>query len=329
MIPISYILGWIKRSNEYFNNHIVSDKSAWLGARRIFFFLDILSAFIIHGSTLNDYIRYDFYKKRHNERATFVTVRRQRLLFTVNEPTYRIALDDKCQMHRIYDGFLGRDWLYPREATLSEFANFCRAHDKFVVKPRFGAGGEGVRIQTIKDSEQIETFYKHFQDGDVIIDEVIIQHSALKQLHPSSINTVRLNTFHTVDKLDILSGALRMGNNGSIVDNRSAGGLFAAVDVSTGVVTTPAVDGDLNRYVFHPSSGKQIVGFQIPFWNEIIEFVEMAFQVYPKCPYIGWDIAVTPKGPVLVEANGRALMPVQQQADQIGKWPYYKKAMKV
>lgn len=328
MIPISLIPGLLKRYNQYFDNYIALGRPSWMGIRRIYYLIDVFLAFIIHGSTLNDYMGYEFYKKRHSEMATFVTVRRLRKVYKINEVSDRIVFDDKWEMHQKFEDFLGRDWIYPRDGTLAEFICFCNNHTSFLVKPRFGTGGDGVYIRAVSASEQMDELYQHFREKDVILDEVITQHLELKNIHPCSVNTIRLSTFYTGKKLNIANAALRMGNHGSIVDNRSAGGLFAKVDVNTGVVITAAFDSELNCYICHPVSRKQIIGFQIPFWEEIIELVTNAFDYYPKCRYVGWDIAVTPKGPVLVEANGRPVIFMHQQADQLGKWLYYKKAIK-
>ncbi len=43
----------------------------------------------------------------------------------------------------------------------------------------------------------------------------------------------------------------------------------------------------------HPVTGEVIVGFQIPFWNQIIELVKELAYVVPQVRYVGWNIAIT------------------------------------
>lgn len=48
---------------------------------------------------------------------------------------------------------------------------------------------------------------------------------------------------------------------------------------------------------------KKIVGFEIPKYKEVIDFVKELGVVVPKVRYVGWDIAITNNGPVVVEGN--------------------------
>jgi hypothetical protein len=45
------------------------------------------------------------------------------------------------------------------------------------------------------------------------------------------------------------------------------------------------------------------VGFQVPFWPELIDMAKKAALHVPENRSIGWDIAVTENGPELIEGN--------------------------
>ncbi len=53
----------------------------------------------------------------------------------------------------------------------------------------------------------------------------------------------------------------------------------------------------------HPDSGFRIADFQLPMMDEVRAFVDRVARVVPQVQYVGWDIVVTPTGPVLVEGN--------------------------
>ncbi len=53
----------------------------------------------------------------------------------------------------------------------------------------------------------------------------------------------------------------------------------------------------------HPDSGLAIAGFKLPQWREVSALVIRAQQSVPNLRSAGWDVAVTPDGPVLLEAN--------------------------
>ncbi|MBQ4196045.1 MAG: hypothetical protein II622_08030, partial [Thermoguttaceae bacterium] len=58
-------------------------------------------------------------------------------------------------------------------------------------------------------------------------------------------------------------------------------------------------------------------GFQVPRWNEALEFVRKAAQVVPTTRVIGWDVALSRDGWVLIEANNAGEW-VTQEATQHG-----------
>ena len=53
----------------------------------------------------------------------------------------------------------------------------------------------------------------------------------------------------------------------------------------------------------HPDSGIDIIGFEIPRWKEAISLAKELATVVKGQRYIGWDLALTEKGWVMVEGN--------------------------
>ena len=64
-----------------------------------------------------------------------------------------------------------------------------------------------------------------------------------------------------------------------------------------------AMDKKKHIYETHPVTGCEIPGFQFPYWNEVLEMCKKASFEIPEVGYIGWDVAITPTGPVFVEGN--------------------------
>ena len=102
---------------------------------------------------------------------------------------------------------------------------------------------------------------------------------------------------------ELIAAVLRIGRDGRSIDNLSAGGIAAAVDISSGVVKTIGKTYLDEEFVLHPNTNEPIPGFKIPRWNECIRYVENAVKLCPGIPCVGWDIAVTDEGPTIVEVN--------------------------
>ena len=115
-------------------------------------------------------------------------------------------------------------------------------------------------------------------------------------------NCVRVNTVNFGDRIEIKWPFFKMGRGQSIVDNGCAGGIFAVIDVNSGM-TMKAADERRNTYTNHPDTGLRILDFKIPEWSVLCD---MAIELAKKCPdchIMGWDMAYTEKGWVVVECN--------------------------
>ena len=121
--------------------------------------------------------------------------------------------------------------------------------------------------------------------------------------NPSSVNTLRLPCILYQGKFTVLGPFFRTGRKGSIVDNAGAGGVFACVDAATGMLNSDGVDEKGRYYEKHPDSGLAFKGWQIPRWNEAVALAEEIQRTMPQEVYVGWDLALTPDGWVLVEGN--------------------------
>ena len=53
----------------------------------------------------------------------------------------------------------------------------------------------------------------------------------------------------------------------------------------------------------HPVTGTHITGHRLSCWNEIVELTVRAHQEFGAFHSIGWDVAITDKGLVLIEGN--------------------------
>jgi len=132
------------------------------------------------------------------------------------------------------------------------------------------------------------------------------QHQFMSEIAPWTTNTIRVVTFLDQNNdVDVQFTIVRLGRRGNVADNWDAGGISVHVDPATGVmgsgVLKPKYGGQWMET--HPDSGVRFAGRAIPHWDEVLSICTRAARLTPKMRSIGWDVALTPDGPVIIEGN--------------------------
>jgi hypothetical protein len=56
-------------------------------------------------------------------------------------------------------------------------------------------------------------------------------------------------------------------------------------------------------YERHPVTGVEVAGRPVPCWDQVVALAQRAHRVASDRVLVGWDIAVTPQGAILLEGN--------------------------
>jgi len=185
--------------------------------------------------------------------------------------------------------------------------------DKLFIKPTYGVGGKGIFAFHRKDNcfvshknniQLNKDFLNGISNSDYIIQEGLFQHKILNEIYPHSINTFRIFT-QCIDEKEIstLFAILRIGQGSMEIDNASSGGMYVKINLETGILDKKALSITGKEYLKHPDSNFVFDGFPIPFWPEIKLLAEKTALKFKEVKYLGWDIALTENGPVIIEAN--------------------------
>lgn len=272
-------------------------KPAWL------MFIDAGCCFARYGAGLQDYLNFKFYEKKHKERKTYVTTSGEYKAYkTLASIEYADFFSNKVNFHKNFAKYAKREYFAPEEGTYEEFEKFLERHPSFVKKPFIGLGGgdvEKVNVEDIKDKKQ---FYETMKEKKEFVEELIIQDEEWAKLSPNSTNTLRVMTSAVNGKSRIMFVAARIGSGKSITDNFHQGGQGVLVDIETGKLVGNGIDKKLNESECS-CTGIKFDGFQVPYWEEIKKMTLEAALVNDKVNLIGWDVAITPNGPLIIESN--------------------------
>ena len=280
-----------------------------------------------------DYLVFEMYNLPASKRATYITRgQNNRLVSRLNDPGSWELVEDKAKFNLYFAEFLHRRWLDLRAADETAFADMVGTCDKIVCKPLDATGGKGIEFIDTDTVTDLPALYARLRtEGKIMVEQYIHQHPDIAALYPLSVNTIRLVTImDDKGEVHIVFSSMRLGN-GKMVDNLNSGGMATLVDSETGIINKPAADKDGFEYPTHPYTGVTFVGSKVPFYRESVEMVKQAARKVPSLRYLAWDVAVTPEGPLLIEANhfpGHDIYQFQCHLDNaIGLLPRFKKAL--
>lgn len=263
---------------------------------KIYFWIDSLYKHIRYGVTPNEYICWGLYSKSGLECNRFYTARHHECDQKKLEKSYISILENKSSFNVFFKDFIKRDWLYCATSSEEQIENFIQSHSKIMVKPINLSSGRGIGLY----QGQTATYLKK---NKYLLEQFITQHPFLSQINSSSVNTLRIFTLLNSKKQpQIISASLRVGCGG-VTDNWHGGGIAYPIDLESGVIYMPGSNGLNQRFIFHPSTGKQMVGLTIPNWSDCKNFVYKAHRIIPQIPLIAWDVVILPEGFELIEGN--------------------------
>jgi hypothetical protein len=148
--------------------------------------------------------------------------------------------------------------------------------------------------------------------GTMILQERLHLHSQMLKISPSgALSTVRVVTCLEEGKVRIVAALLKICAGDNETDNFDkglTGNLVANIDLDSGVLAKAVGSASrefplMRSYSKHPDNGHRIDGFQLPDWNDLRGLVVRAHQEFSEFWTLGWDIALTDKGPVIIETN--------------------------
>lgn len=315
-------------------NRFCEQESIYIGgnvsvSKHYFYLIDWFFAYLFYGASISDYFGFAFYEKRRTGRKKYITYRKYKKIQRCCNDLKSIEIcRNKKKFNMFFSDYVGREWIDVDSVSFVDFEAFVRQHKTVFLKEINGFRGNNVR-KLISAQVDCEVLFRDLRSNftsHYILEEEIKQISSLSDFHPWSINTIRIVTLFDSQKnvVHIMNARIRIGNNKNSVDNLHYGGIGANIDIESGVVNSMGRDARNNWYVFHPITHKQIVGFQVPFWSECIDYVNKAARLLPTVRYVGWDIVIQDTGKfLLIEANDNADHDFQQFFGG-GLWGAYK-----
>ena len=310
---------------------IVKEKSGHSKART---FCSMLWCGLRYGAGYYDYVMFGFYDMNGRQRNTYLTrVRNKKVFEVMNDYRYADEFDDKLRFNARFSSYLHRAWLDGETATEEEFSAFLQGQEAVFAKPNHGSCGNGVEKLKVADFADPAAMLSYVREKKlVVLEHALPQHPDMARLHPQSVNTMRIVTDLVGDTIHIAYIVVKIGRGGGCCDNTGQGGVLCRVDPETATICSVATDDYFNIFEKHPDTGVEFKGYHIPMLPEAIALAKQAAREIPQMRHVGWDVAITPDGPAIIEGNEYPGTDLCQLAphtpEKRGLWPYYRELLK-
>jgi len=184
--------------------------------------------------------------------------------------------------------------------------------ERIFLKPSDGLGGQGITLfvrtgdgYRTPDGQPLdpEMIAQYAQEHNGIFQEGVQQHAALDQIYAGSVNTLRIITHKFDGQPRIIAALLRIGHSGAYIDNFSQDGIALGIDLETGQAYEKASLQTAEKITHHPDTNYVFKNFSVPNWPAVKAFVIQCCHQFNTFPHLGWDIALTDEGPLVIEQN--------------------------
>ncbi len=321
---------WISYQNKRFKESYWPAYKKCRNKKNFFRILKEILFVIIYWRVLPyHYFRYGLYKKKFSLKEIFKYIPESviyyRILPKINSNYF--LLDDKNTLEIILRGnnlpqpktilkiqkgaIFNYDGKIISKQDFNKVMKSVKTNKLFLKPANCGSGGKGIVCYKKKDTNYLsknkeKLSFKNIKKfkTDYILQEGLENKGFLKEIHPYSLNTFRIMTFFKPKKgAKVIYAILKAGNNKSITDNAHTGGIYIGVNLKKGTLMDKGFDEDLNEFNLHPLTKVDFRNKKIEDFKKIIEIAEKAGNLFPFLTFIGWDIALTKKGAIILEGN--------------------------
>lgn len=183
-----------------------------------------------------------------------------------------------------------------------------------VLKPISSAGGHRIVVleraaggfARFGEPVEFDRIWEHVQTGwdmGFLVEERVRNHPQYSDLHPDSLNCFRVVTLRLQNgEQRFINWGLKVGRDRLQVDNAGAGGIWIVFD-RLGKTTAAFADYLRTPITHHPNTERPLVGLRLEEVDAVFALAETASNRFSMMGTIGWDIALTDQGPMIIEGN--------------------------
>ncbi|QEF98774.1 hypothetical protein Mal15_28300 [Stieleria maiorica] len=214
--------------------------------------------------------------------------------------------DDVCRFLRSEANYpiFGKPFDCACSVGTAKITGYDKAEDAVIV-------GDGHRIPVEKIADLVENLGRAY-----LFQTLMLPHDSIENLIGPCVSSVRMFVMSDENGCDLFRASWKIPASANDADNFwRAGNMLAGVDVETGKIgrTLIRTGGATEPIETHPITNVKFSEMTFPHWDQMRDVVLSAAKHLPSCHFQGWDVAMTDRGPVLVELEGDGGNPIMEQ----------------
>lgn len=224
-------------------------------------------------------------------------------------------------------GIIKNGVLLPIGVDITDLFDLLRLYEVLVLKQVALEAGEGV-IECRYDNGiffidgvkvNMAQVTDRFSLGMWLIQQKIQSHFEIRRINSTALNTTRIVTIINNGRPEYLCGFQAFATGNSSTDSWHKGSVYVGIDPEKsclkdhGYYNLSFADRSVTNK--HPNTLVEFSGYEIPFLKEAIDLCLNTHSLFYNNFILGWDIAITDTGPLIVEVNEKPGMNVVQCFD--------------
>jgi hypothetical protein len=208
-----------------------------------------------------------------------------------------------------------------------------------VIKPSTLSCGEGVErwehVEVCSKWKRADTLLNHSEflsycrqlanKHQLIVQPRLRNHPSIEPFSNGALCTLRVVSYHLPNTKPVLfQSCFRMPVGMGEADNFNAGGIAAGVSERGKLGVAVGKDVRAGLFTHHPDTRARIEGVDLPYWEQMVDLALLAHERLGAPCFVGWDIALTINGPIVLEGNDKFGVDLAQmpQGHPLGETKY-------
>lgn len=260
-------------------------------------------------------ICYSFVKLMNPDKSSYNILQDKNFLYTIaKSANIKVAKRYLYSINGLF--FDSENNIISKEEFYKQISNIGEVFIKPTQKNNTG-NAKNCRLINVKEgidinsNTSVKNIIEKYYSNDFVVQEKIVCHESISNLHPKSVNTFCINTIIINNKVKILNSVLQIGMGENTFDwcGFASKGLMLSVNKDGTLHNWAICPNERKKYFSHPDTGIIFRDYKIDLFPKVLEAAKAFHLSIPWLKFCNWGITIDSNGtPVVIEIENPSYM---------------------